>query len=91
MSATIYLEPSEWFEAGNWVYKNFDEISGISFLPRNSGTYTGTPYEEIDEHEYNKRVSTFPTVDWAKLPRYEKTDHTESSQTYACTGGACEL
>ena len=91
VSATIYLEPSEWFEAGNWVYKNFDEISGISFLPRNSGTYTGTPYEEIDEHEYNKRVSTFPTVDWAKLPRYEKTDHTESSQTYACTGGACEL
>jgi ribonucleoside-diphosphate reductase alpha chain len=91
VSATVYIEPHEWLEAGNWVYNNFDEISGISFLPRNSGTYTGTPYEEIDEVEYNKRLSSFPTVDWAKLSRYEKTDHTESSQTYACTGGACEL
>ena len=75
----------------HWVYKNFDEISGISFLPRDNGTYTGTPYEEIDEPEYKKRLETFPQVDWAKLSRYEKTDHTESAQTYACTSGSCEI
>jgi ribonucleoside-diphosphate reductase alpha chain len=91
VSATIYVEPEEWLSAGHWVYTNFDAISGLSFLPRDNGTYTGTPYEEISEAEYNSRVETFPKIDWAKLSRYEKTDHTESSQTYACTSGACEL
>ena len=91
VSATIYVEPEEWLSTGYWVYTNFDAISGLSFLPRDNGTYTGTPYEEISEAEYNSRVETFPKIDWAKLSRYEKTDHTESSQTYACTSGACEL
>ena len=91
VSATVYIEQDEWLDAGHWVYRNFDEISGISFLPRDNGTYTGTPYEEIDEAEYKRRVETFPQVDWAKLSRYEKTDHTESAQTYACTSGSCEI
>lgn len=91
VSATVYVDNDEWLEAGLWVLENFDEISGISFLPRDNGTYTGTPYEEIDEAEYKRRVEAFPRVDWAKLSRYEKTDHTESAQTFACTGGSCEL
>jgi len=91
VSATIYVEPEEWLTAGHWVYENFDAISGLSFLPRDNGTYTGTPYEEITEAEYNSRVETFPKVDWAKLSRYEKTDHTESAQTYACTSGGCDM
>lgn len=91
VSATIYVEPGEWLSACQWVYRNFDEISGISFLPRDNGTYTSTPYEEIDEAEYKRRVEAFPQVDWAKLSRYEKTDQTESAQTYACTSGVCEL
>ena len=91
VSATIYVEPGEWLSACQWVYNNFDEISGISFLPRDNGTYTSTPYEEIDEAEYKRRVEAFPQVDWAKLSRYEKTDQTESAQTYACTSGVCEL
>jgi len=91
VSATIYVEPGEWLLACQWVYKNFDEVSGISFLPRDNGTYTSTPYEEIDEAEYKRRVEAFPQVDWAKLSRYEKTDQTESAQTYACTSGVCEL
>ena len=91
VSATVYMEQDEWLAAGKWVWDNFDEISGISFLPRDNGTYTGTPYEEIDAKEYNERLQAFPKVDWAKLSRYEKTDHTESAQTYACTSGVCEL
>lgn len=91
VSATVYMEQNEWLDAGQWVHNNFDEISGISFLPRDNGTYTGTPYEEIDEVEYKKRLETFPKVDWAKLSRYEKTDHTESAQTFACTAGSCEI
>ena len=91
VSCTIYVEPHEWLEVGVWVKKHFGEISGLSFLPRDNGVYTGTPYEEIDEAEYKRRVDTFPSINWAKLMRYEQEDMTEGSQTYACSGGTCEL
>jgi ribonucleoside-diphosphate reductase alpha chain len=91
VSATIYIEETEWFEAGLWVHKHFDEVSGVSFLPRDNGTYTGTPYEEITEEEYNKRLAALPEIDWSKLVRYETEDMTVGSQTYACVAGACEF
>lgn len=91
VSCTIYVEPHEWMEAGMWVKKHFNEISGLSFLPRDNGTYAATPYEEIDEAEYKKRVAAFPTINWAKLSRYENEDMTVGSQTLACGAGGCEL
>ena len=91
VSATIYIEETEWFEAGLWVHKHFDEVSGVSFLPRDNGTYTGTPYEEITEEEYNKRLAALPEIDWSKLVRYETEDMTVGSQTYACTAGGCDF
>jgi ribonucleotide reductase, class II len=91
VSATIYVDESEWLKAGNWVYEHFDEVSGLSFLPRDNGTYTGTPYEEITEEEYIKRKNAMPDIDWSKLTRYESEDNTVSSQTLACTAaGGCE-
>jgi hypothetical protein len=30
-------------------------------------------------------------IKWSKLSEYELEDNTKSSQTLACTGGACEL
>jgi ribonucleotide reductase class II len=91
VSATIYVEDGEWLEAGLWVHKHFDEVSGVSFLPRDNGTYTGTPYEEITEEEYNKRLAALPEIDWSKLVRYETEDMTVGSQTYACTAGGCDF
>ena len=91
VSATVYVEDTEWFEAGWWVYKHFDEVSGVSFLPRDNGTYTGTPYEEIGEEEYRKRLAALPEIDWSKLVRYETEDMTVGSQTLACTAGGCEF
>lgn len=89
VSATIYVEPHEWLAVGNWVYEHFDDISGLSFLPKDGGTYALMPYEEITEDEYNKLLSTFPEIPWAKLSRYEPEDMTTSSQELACTGGVC--
>ena len=91
VSATVYIEETEWFEAGWWVHKHFDEVSGVSFLPRDNGSYTGTPYEEIGEEEYRKRLAALPEIDWSKLVRYETEDMTVGSQTYACTAGGCDF
>lgn len=91
VSATIYVEDHEWLEVGTWVYKNFDEITGLSFLPKDNGVYKHAPNEELTAEQYEKFVSEFPRINWAKLCQYENEDMTESAQTFACVGGTCEI
>ena len=88
-SITVYYRDSEFLEVGNWVYNNFDTISGISFLPYDEHSYAQAPYEQITEEEYSEMVKNFPTeFDWNLN---EADDFTEGAQTLACVGGACEL
>ncbi len=92
-SVTITVRDEEWMEVGAWVYKHFDEVSGISFLPHSDHTYAQAPYQDLTEQEYKEWVAEnpLPSVDWAELSEYEKEDNTVSSQTLACTGANCEL
>jgi ribonucleoside-diphosphate reductase alpha chain len=86
-SVTISVKEQEWLDVGAWVYKNFDEVSGVSFLPYDGGSYRQAPYQEITEEEYNVLKNKMPTnVDWNSLADYESEDNTVGSQTYACTG-----
>jgi ribonucleoside-triphosphate reductase len=88
-SITVYYRDSEFLEIGNWVYNNFDSISGISFLPYDEHSYAQAPYEQITEEEYNEMVKDFPTeFNWNLN---EEDDFTEGSQTLACVGNSCEL
>jgi ribonucleoside-diphosphate reductase alpha chain len=91
-SVTISVKEQEWLDVGAWVYKNFDEVSGVSFLPYDGGSYRQAPYQEITEEEYNVLKNKMPTnVDWNSLADYESEDNTVGSQTYACTGTTCEV
>jgi len=90
-SVTIYVKDSEWLETGAWVYKNWDFISGVSFLPYDGGIYELTPFEEIDAKTYEEKMKTFPKLDFSELSSYEKSDMTEGSKEYACVGGVCEI
>lgn len=91
-SATIYVKDDEWMKVGAWVYENFDDLSGVSFLPHDGGTYKQAPYQEITEEEYYKWIKEHPvTIDWIKLPDFEKEDNTTGSQELACTGNACDI
>ena len=91
-SVTINVRSDEWFEVGAFVYKNFDEMSGVSFLPYSEHTYQQAPYEEIGKSDYTTLLSLMPeSIDWAKLKEYEAEDTTIGSQTLACTGGSCEI
>jgi hypothetical protein len=72
------------------VWNNFDEITGVSFLPMDGGTYRQAPYESMTEFEYHAMVASMPLgIDWDKL--VEGTDNVEGAQTLACTAGACEI
>ena len=89
-SVTISVNENEWPEVGAWVWNNFDEITGVSFLPMDGGTYRQAPYESMNEFEYHDMVSKMPLgIDWDKL--VEGTDNVEGSQTLACTAGGCEI
>lgn len=91
-SITITVREHEWMEVGAWVYKHFDEISGISFLPHSDHSYRQAPYQECTEIAYTALSVEMPkNVDWSLLKNYEKTDTTASSQTFACSGDKCEL
>jgi ribonucleoside-diphosphate reductase alpha chain len=91
-SVTINVRKDEWFEVGAFVYKHFDEMSGVSFLPYNEHTYQQAPYQEVGKSDYEMLLSLMPErIDWARLSEYEKEDTTKSSQTYACTGEVCEV
>jgi ribonucleoside-diphosphate reductase alpha chain len=92
-SATINVHEEEWPDVGAWVYRNFDTLSGVSFLPYDGGSYKQAPYTEVNEEEWNAWVAEHPPVviDWSKLSEYEKEDTTTGSQELACTGGVCEI
>ena len=91
-SVTINVKNDEWFEVGAFVYKHFDEMSGVSFLPFNEHTYQQAPYQECDESAYHKMLGAMPTnIDWSLLSEYESEDNTSGSQTLACSGDACEI
>ena len=91
-SVTINVRKDEWFGVGAFVYKHFDEMSGVSFLPYNEHTYQQAPYQEITKEQYEESLSQMPkAVDFFKLKEYEKQDNTAGSQTMACTGDVCEM
>lgn len=91
-SITVTVRDNEWMEVGAWVYKHFDEVSGISFLPHSDHTYQQAPYQECSEREYLDALALMPQrIDWVKLSEYEFEDTSKGSSTFACSGGYCEL
>ena len=91
-SVTISVREEEWMEVGAFVYKYFDEMSGVSFLPHSEHTYQQAPYQEVDKETYNVLLKCMPKkINWAGLSEYEKDDNTIAMQTMACTGDVCEM
>ena len=92
-SVTVSVKENEWVEVGAWCWKNFDHLSGVSFLPYSDHTYKQAPYQEISKEEYVRVKKTMPkkAIDWSQLKDFEEEDNTTGSQELACTGGVCEL
>ena len=91
-SVTISVKEEEWMEVGAWVYKHFDFMSGVSFLPFSDHTYAQAPYQDTDEAGYKAMLEMMPkNVDWSKLAEYESKDMTVGAQELACAAGFCEI
>ena len=91
-SVTVSVKEDEWVNTAAWVYDNFDDISGISFLPFSDHTYRQAPYQDCTEKEYNELSKQIPKeANWEELTKYESKDYTVASQEMACVGNSCEI
>ena len=91
-SITVNYREDEVMEVAAFVYKHFDKLSGVSFLPRSDSIYTQAPFEAVDKETFDKAVEALPKkIDWDMLTHLEKGDETNSAKELACTAGACEI
>jgi ribonucleoside-diphosphate reductase alpha chain len=91
-SITISVNEDEWLGVADWCWNNFNDLSGVSFLPNSGHVYQQAPYENIDNETYDKLKSKQPNkINWNELTEYEQDDNTKSSQTLACTSNSCEV
>ena len=91
-SITVSVKEKEWLNVGSFVYDNFDNMSGVSFLPMTEHTYKQAPYQDCTKQQYKELLAKMPTdVDWDCFSDYEKEDLTGGSQEFACTANSCEI
>ena len=90
-SVTISVGDSEWIEVANWVYKNWDIVGGLSFLPRENVVYKLAPYEAIDEKTYKELSEKMKHIDYSKIVTYEIQNETDLKKELACVSGVCEI
>ncbi len=90
-SVTVSVGDNEWIEVANWVYKNWDIVGGLSFLPRDNHVYQLAPYEAINEKKYLELSAALAHIDYSKIITYEKTDELDIKKELACVAGVCEI
>ncbi len=90
-SVTISIGEDEWIGVAHWVYKNWDIVGGLSFLPRDNHIYQLAPYEAIDETRYLELSKRLAHIDYSKIITYEKTDELDVKKELACVSGVCEI
>lgn len=90
-SITIYVREAEWLDVSAWVYKHFDQLGGVSFLPLNDHVYKQAPYQEISKEEFEEWEKKTPVIDWERLGDLETRDNTTIQPELACSAGVCEI
>jgi ribonucleoside-triphosphate reductase (thioredoxin) len=91
VSITVYVKDHEWLGVGDFVYRNFDKIAGVSFLPHSDHVYPQAPYTECSKEAYEALLAKMPQFDWDALALFERDDSTVNTKELACTSGVCEI
>ncbi|MAG27030.1 hypothetical protein CMI47_15940 [Candidatus Pacearchaeota archaeon] len=89
VSATISLKEKDWEYTGEWMWENREYYNGLAVLPYNGGTYTQSPFEDINKDRYIEMMKSLTEVDLSEVIEIE--DNTNLSGELACTGGSCEI
>lgn len=90
-SITVYVRETEWLDVGAFVFKYFDSLGGVSFLPLDDHVYKQAPYQKITAKEYEEWKAKTPEINWDRLREYETENSTTIRHDLACSAGFCEL
>jgi adenosylcobalamin-dependent ribonucleoside-triphosphate reductase len=89
-SITVSVRDDEWEEVEQWIWDNWNDVLGISFLPLTDAFYQLMPYEAITKEEYELRKSTMKPFNQDLLKKYELSELIEDDSPDAeCSTGAC--
>lgn len=91
VSITVYVKDHEWMGVGDWVYRHFDQVGGVSFLPHSDHSYQQAPYQECSREEYEALKARMPAFNWEELAQFERDDSTVNTKELACSAGVCEI
>lgn len=92
VSCTVSYTQQEFLGLGQWVWDNFDSITGLSFMPKgNESSYEYLPLERLSQDQYEKLMDRTPEIDWSRLSEYEHEDNTTGAKLLACAGGSCDI
>lgn len=91
-SITVYYDPSEVHEIVEWLYNNWDNFVGVSWLFRDDPTKTaedlGYPYlpqKVVDKETYETYVATLKPIDIDKANSFEELTMDD------CDKGGCPI
>jgi len=89
-SITVHVRENEWDDVAQWVYDNFDNIVGITFLPLSEETYPLLPYERTTREDYEERIKNIKPFDYELLARLENDDIHDIIDK-ECDNGVCPV
>jgi hypothetical protein len=82
---------SEWTDAENIVWDQWDQFTAVSFLALDGGTYQLAPYEACDEATYEALKARMIPFDPSILQMYETGALSDLDGADGCEGGACPI
>jgi len=89
VSATISIKDEEWFDVGEWIWKNRECFNGLSCLPFDGGSYKQAPFESCTKEQYEEMMKHLRYFDITEVK--EINDDTDQKGELACVGGSCEI
>lgn len=90
-SITVHVKDDEWDAVAEWLYENWDDVLGISFLPYDGGAYKLAPYETITRDIYEEMLTEIPTFDNEVLTKHERFGEEFDVLDSDCDSGLCPV
>ena len=91
-SNTIHVRPNEWNEVEEWVYNNWDDIVGVTFLSLDDSFYQLMPYEAITKEQYEEMLKDAPKFNPNILSQYENFEEEfDIEDDPSCSTGVCPI
>ena len=90
-SITVHVRENEWEEVEEYVWKHWDKIVAVSFIPLNDAFYELLPYEAITEQEYHDRKAAMKPFIPSLISKYETREEEYELENDGCESGICPV